>query len=107
MIEANARRPSRQMAARLAEHLAIAPPDRTSFIQSARAELCADRLPPPVAFNRRRSNLPAQPTALIGRALSSRSQETLPRRAHGLKKPYRFAIWRKRCLQDLPRMAGE
>jgi predicted ATPase/transcriptional regulator with XRE-family HTH domain len=67
MIEADARRPSRQIAARLADHLAIAPPDRTTFIQSARAELRADRLAPPVTFNRRRTNLPAQPTRLIGR----------------------------------------
>src|SRR5262245_14086142 len=68
MIEADARRPSRQIAARLADHLAIAPSDRTTFIQSARAELGADRLAPPVTFNRRRTNLPAQPTPLIGRA---------------------------------------
>jgi predicted ATPase/transcriptional regulator with XRE-family HTH domain len=68
MIEADARRPSRQIAARLADHLAIAPYDRTTFIRAARAELSADRLALPVAFNRRRTNLPAQPTPLIGRA---------------------------------------
>jgi len=68
MIEADARRPSRQIAARLADHLAIAPPDRTAFIRAARAELSADRLAPPVTFNRRRTNLLAQPTPLIGRA---------------------------------------
>src|SRR5262249_35273808 len=48
MIEADARRPSRQIAARLAEQLAIAPPDRAAFLQSARAEGSADRLAPPV-----------------------------------------------------------
>jgi predicted ATPase/transcriptional regulator with XRE-family HTH domain len=68
MIEADARRPSRQIATRLAEQLAIAPADRTIFIQSARAELGANRLGPPVTFNRRRTNLPSQPTPLIGRA---------------------------------------
>jgi predicted ATPase/transcriptional regulator with XRE-family HTH domain len=67
MIEADARRPSRQIAARLADHLAIAPPDRTTFIRAARAELDADRIAPLVTFNRRRTNLPAQPTPLIGR----------------------------------------
>jgi predicted ATPase/transcriptional regulator with XRE-family HTH domain len=68
MIEADARRPSRQIAARLADHLAITPPDRATFIRAARAELSADRLAPPVTFNRRRTNLLAQPTPLIGRA---------------------------------------
>src|SRR5215207_2306246 len=47
MIEADARRPSRQIAARLADHLAIAPDDRAAFIRAARAELGADRLAPP------------------------------------------------------------
>src|SRR5919108_5627425 len=51
MIEADARRPSRQIAARLADQLAIAPPDRATFIRAARAELSADRLTPPVTFN--------------------------------------------------------
>src|SRR6266542_5419564 len=68
MIEADARRPSRQLAARLADHLAIAPQHRATFIQSARGELAADRLAPPMTFNRRRTNLPLQPTPLIGRA---------------------------------------
>src|SRR5438093_12933600 len=55
MIEADARRPSRQIAARLADHLAITPPDRATFIRAARAELSADRLTPPVTFNHRRT----------------------------------------------------
>jgi len=38
MIEADARRPSRQIAARLADHLAIPHADRTLFIQIARSE---------------------------------------------------------------------
>src|SRR5689334_6053406 len=36
MIEADARRPSQQIAARLADHLAIAAPDRAAFIRTAR-----------------------------------------------------------------------
>ncbi|MFL5800869.1 MAG: tetratricopeptide repeat protein [Roseiflexaceae bacterium] len=48
MIEADARRPSRQIAARLAEQLAIAPADHGAFIGAARAELSIDRLAPPV-----------------------------------------------------------
>jgi predicted ATPase/class 3 adenylate cyclase len=48
MIEADARRPSRQIAARLAEQLAIAPADRGAFIGAARSELSVDRLAPPV-----------------------------------------------------------
>jgi len=69
MIEADARRPSRQIAARLADQLAIAPPDRTTFIRAARAELSADRLAPPVPYARRTPTaLLAQPTPLLGRA---------------------------------------
>src|SRR6266545_4153426 len=69
MIEADARRPSLQIAARLADQLAIAPPDRTTFIRAARAELSADRLAPPGQYARRTpTGLPAQPTPLIGRA---------------------------------------
>jgi predicted ATPase/class 3 adenylate cyclase len=48
MIEADARRPSRQIAALLAEQLAIAPADRAAFIRAARSELSVDRLAPPV-----------------------------------------------------------
>jgi predicted ATPase/class 3 adenylate cyclase/Tfp pilus assembly protein PilF len=47
MIEADARRPSRQIAERLADQLAIARADRAAFIRAARAELGADRLAPP------------------------------------------------------------
>jgi class 3 adenylate cyclase len=48
MIEADARRPSRQIAVRLAEQLAIAPADHGAFIGAARSELSVDRLAPPV-----------------------------------------------------------
>jgi serine/threonine protein kinase/DNA-binding XRE family transcriptional regulator len=52
-IEADARRPSRQIAERLAECLQIPLDDRAAFIRAARAELAVDRLAtppePPVA----------------------------------------------------------
>jgi len=43
-IEADERRPSRQIAARLADSLALAPEEQDRFIQAARAELSPDRL---------------------------------------------------------------
>jgi predicted ATPase/class 3 adenylate cyclase len=46
-IEADARRPSRQIAERLADQLALAPDERVAFLQAARAELAADQLAPP------------------------------------------------------------
>jgi serine/threonine protein kinase/DNA-binding XRE family transcriptional regulator len=46
-IEADERRPSRQIAERLAIYLEIPPADRPAFLQSARAELAVDHLAPP------------------------------------------------------------
>src|SRR5690349_570818 len=46
-IEADARRPSRQIAERLAEALEIPEADRAVFIKAARSELAADRLAHP------------------------------------------------------------
>jgi WD40 repeat protein/transcriptional regulator with XRE-family HTH domain len=46
-IEADERRPSRQIAERLAECLAVPPADREAFMRAARAELAAFRLPTP------------------------------------------------------------
>jgi predicted ATPase/transcriptional regulator with XRE-family HTH domain len=82
-IEADARRPSKQIAERLADQLGLASGERVSFLQAARAQRGVDRLAAPswsgpqpafvptVALPRRlaarRTNLPAQPTALIGR----------------------------------------
>jgi class 3 adenylate cyclase len=43
-IEADARRPSRQMAERLADVLQVAPAERAAFIKAARAELAADQI---------------------------------------------------------------
>src|SRR5436853_185647 len=48
-IESGARRPSRQIAERLADQLNVPAEARAAFIQAARAELAADRLAlPPV-----------------------------------------------------------
>src|SRR5215216_1629082 len=47
-IEADERRPSRQIAERLAAVLAIAVDERPAFLKAARAELGADRLATPV-----------------------------------------------------------
>ncbi len=69
MIEADARRPSRQIAERLADQLMIMAADRAAFIRAARAEIGVDRLTPPVQHVRRTPTaLLAQPTPLIGRA---------------------------------------
>ena len=46
-LEADERRPSTQIAERLAAILALPPHDRAAFLKSARAELAADRLPQP------------------------------------------------------------
>jgi DNA-binding XRE family transcriptional regulator len=72
-IEADERRPSRQIAARLAEQLAIAAHDQETFISAARGERCVDRLPlpdpvPHPSHPTRPTNLPVPPTPLIGRA---------------------------------------
>jgi predicted ATPase/DNA-binding CsgD family transcriptional regulator len=47
--------------------LAIAPAERGSFIQIARAEQRVDRFAPVVTLDRPRTNLPVPPTTLIGR----------------------------------------
>jgi predicted ATPase/transcriptional regulator with XRE-family HTH domain len=75
-IEADERRPSRQVAARLADRLEIAAAERTAFIKAARAQLSVGRLGDPTAQTALASereqtspfnNLPAQATPLIGR----------------------------------------
>ena len=67
-IEADERRPSREMAELLADHLAIPPPQRDVFIRVARGELPVGRLAvaPPRADAP--TNLPYPTTALVGRA---------------------------------------
>src|SRR5215211_4848098 len=62
-IEADARRPSREIAARLAEKLELTGDERAAFIQAARAELGADRLAPPTQTIERGAFVPAAPTA--------------------------------------------
>src|SRR3954451_25126839 len=47
-LETDERRPSREMAARLADCLAIPDDDRAAFQKAAGAELAVDRLAPPV-----------------------------------------------------------
>src|SRR5919109_1479544 len=46
-IEADARRPSRQIAERLADQLGLAADERVAFLRAARAELVPDQLAPP------------------------------------------------------------
>src|SRR4051812_31978487 len=46
-IEADERRPSRQLAERLEACLQIAVAEHATFLKAARAELCPDQLPPP------------------------------------------------------------
>src|SRR5919204_672285 len=71
-IEADERRPSLQIAERLAECLQIPLADRVAFLQAARAELTVDRLPtppePPLSPPppRRPSPRPARQQALKG-----------------------------------------
>jgi predicted ATPase/transcriptional regulator with XRE-family HTH domain len=65
-IESDERRPSKQIAALLAEHLNIPPDERAAFIQFARAETVESSVPWGTPFHPP-TNLPAQPTLLIGR----------------------------------------
>ena len=75
-IEADERRPSRQIAELLAAVLEIPPADRTTFVRTARGELRVDRLSEvtptavvtlPATAPRAVSNLPIPPTPLVGR----------------------------------------
>jgi predicted ATPase/transcriptional regulator with XRE-family HTH domain len=65
-IEADKRRPSKQIAALLAEHLNIPADEIPAFIQFARAEASESTAPWGTPFHPP-TNLPAQPTLLIGR----------------------------------------
>src|SRR5262245_58260951 len=78
-IEADARRPSRDIAARLAEQLGLAPTEYEIFVRSARAEISVERLPTPTAEvvgatrihasapHDRPASLPTYLTSFIGR----------------------------------------
>jgi predicted ATPase/transcriptional regulator with XRE-family HTH domain len=65
-IEADERRPSKQIAALLAEHLNIPPHEHGAFIQFARAEVTETATPWGTPFHPP-TNLLTQPTPLIGR----------------------------------------
>src|SRR5512135_2553797 len=75
-VEADERRPSRQIAELLAQHLAIPAAERVTFLRVARGELRVDRLAEaplplvstlPVTSLPPSSNLPIPPTPLVGR----------------------------------------
>ncbi|MEO6458603.1 MAG: helix-turn-helix domain-containing protein, partial [Chloroflexia bacterium] len=74
-IEEGKRRPSRQIAERLAQSLDIPPEEHPLFVRFARNEISAEAPPPltrgsnqsPWRQLRSPNNLPAQPTAFIGR----------------------------------------
>jgi predicted ATPase/DNA-binding XRE family transcriptional regulator len=72
-IEAEERRPSAQIAERLAEIFAIPPNERTNFLRFARGELRSapaetkENFPWHTATKSPRSNLPATVTSLVGR----------------------------------------
>src|SRR5262245_32949121 len=63
-IEEDARRPSTQIASKLAEHLGIPREERATFVRVARGELRLDWLSPPdrLAADAPPTNLPIPPT---------------------------------------------
>jgi predicted ATPase/transcriptional regulator with XRE-family HTH domain len=85
-IEADERRPSRQIAERLADLLEIGPHDRAAFLKAARAEQAVDQLAEPdaqIAPLRTHNaataptNLPAPATRLVGRTRELAAAESL------------------------------
>lgn len=87
-LEGDERRPSKQLALRLAELLQIPATERADFVKAARAELAADRLAPgePEATAPDRapmrllSSLPIPPTPFIGREREAAALRDLLRR---------------------------
>jgi predicted ATPase/DNA-binding XRE family transcriptional regulator len=69
-IEADERRPSPDLAEKLAQHLDLNSEHRGLFLRAARAELSAARLPTPIAGGAagRLGSLPVPSTPLVGRA---------------------------------------
>lgn len=67
-IEADERRPSRELAEQLARQFSIAAPERETFIRVARGELPTERLPLPRLTIAVPTNLPSPATVLLGRA---------------------------------------
>ena len=99
MIEADTRRPSRQIAELLAEQLALPPDERAAFVKAARGELAVHRLaaptpsadsplPRPPALLPH--NLPAQLTPLIGREQDLAAVRVLPHSACRVRGPDRI-----------------
>ncbi len=83
-IEAGSRRPSQQIAERLADCLEISPAERTLFIKVSRAYLnldVTDAFPPLHMKTDHPHNLPAQPNALIGREKEMKAILALLQRA--------------------------
>jgi predicted ATPase/transcriptional regulator with XRE-family HTH domain len=66
-IEADERRPSRELAEQLAKHLSIAAYERVTFIRVARGELLVERLPRPQLHAAQLTNLPIPTTTFVGR----------------------------------------
>jgi hypothetical protein len=79
-VEADERRPSRELAERLAEYLAIPADQRQRFIESARGVRPVDHMPladEPTPLPRPRSNLPRPLTSFIGREKEIQQVENL------------------------------
>jgi predicted ATPase/DNA-binding XRE family transcriptional regulator len=66
-LEADERRPSGQLAERLARNLALPDHQRAAFVACARGLLAGDRLPLPETLDTNTPRLPAPPSALVGR----------------------------------------
>jgi predicted ATPase len=81
-IEADERRPSRPMAEQLADHLAIPPQRRETFVRVARGELPVTRLPLPQTPAAGPTNLPYPTTALAGREREIAEVQAILARPH-------------------------
>jgi predicted ATPase/transcriptional regulator with XRE-family HTH domain len=96
-IEADARRPSREIAARLAETLELALDERAAFIQAARAELGADRLAPPAQSVVRGAFVPVQAQSSV----AATSEQPRPSRPPTLPIPPTALIGREREIEQI------
>ena len=120
-IEADALRPSRQIAKRLAEHLDMRPEEQTLFLSLARGEYPVEPLPLPLPLDDPASapskpawpsGLPAPLTRLIGRAGELTAIAALLRRADrrlltltgpgGIGKRGWHSRWRQHSMASLP-----
>lgn len=71
-IESDARRPSRQIAALLAECLHIPPAERPAFVKTARGDASTAQLQPPTAPSLSAGRVPLPATPLLGREVELR-----------------------------------